>query len=745
VIFDRMHEVIGRTPLVRLRMDAPDGVEVFAKLEMHNPFAMKDRVARNIILTARATGVLLPGAPIVESSSGTMALGVALVGRALGHEVHIVTDPRIDRVTMAKLRAFGCELHVVSEMSGQGWQSARLERLERLMRDLPGAFWPQQYSNPDNPGAYRELAGEVLADLGAIDVLVGSVGSGGSLCGSARAFRRTLPDLRVVGVDCVGSVLFGQPDRPKRLQSGLGNSLLPKNLDRGLVDEIHWLNDREAFEATEALAREQQIFAGNTSGSVYRVLGDVAARARPGERIVGIFPDRGDRYADTVHNPDYWAGQGLDSLPSRGAPTVIAYGEPTEAWARAATVVDSPRHLLFIEANTSGTGMLAMRSARDLGLLPVLLTKDPARYAGLAATGCRVLTCDTDSAPALRAAIQDGFRREEIAGLTTTSDFYAQVAAGLAEWLGLPANPPEAVARCRDKAALRATLARAGVRQPRFAVVTDPSGPVDQAGFPCVVKPSDDSGSTNVLLCGDAAEARAQARRIIDVRTNIRGLPTARTALVEQFLDGPEFSVEMFGWNGRTECVGITAKQVGSLPHFVETGHLFPADLPPSMAASIADAVRAALAACDLRLGPSHTEVRLTADGPAIIEINPRLAGGMIPELIRLSTGVDLLEQQLRVAAGGPAALTGEPAGYAGIRFLLAEREGVLTAIDGVAQAENVPGVERVTRTARTGARVRPARDAYDRLGHVIARGGSPEEVTKILDIATQLIHLTVV
>ncbi|WP_018217244.1 ATP-grasp domain-containing protein [Salinispora vitiensis] len=524
----------------------------------------------------------------------------------------------------------------------------------------------------------------------------------------------------------------------------MGNSLLTKNLDRGLVDEVHWLNDREAFEATEALAREQQVFAGNTSGSVYRVLGHVAARAHPGERIVGIFPDRGDRYAGTVYNRDYWTEKGVDALPSRSAPTLIGYGTPTEAWARAEVAVDVPRHLLFVEANTSGTGMLAMRSARELGLVPMLLTGEPARYAGLEQSGCRVLTCDTNSVAGLRAAILDGFRREEIAGLTTTSDFYVPTAARLARWLGLPANPVEAVTLCRDKAELRETLAAAGVRQPRFAVLTDPAGPVDQVGFPCVVKPSDDSGSTNVLLCGDADQARAQTRRIIELRTNVRGLPTARTALVEEFLDGPEFSVEMFGWNGRTECLGITAKQVGELPYFVETGHLFPADLPPRTAATIVDVVRSALVACGMRLGPSHTEVRLTENGPAIIEINPRLAGGMIPELMRLTTGIDLIEQQLRVAAGLPPVLAARPSGHAGIRFLLADREGLLTVVDGVASAERLPGVERVTLTTRPGTPVRPPRHAYDRLGYVIARGASPEEVTQTLDLALKEIRLTV-
>jgi cysteine synthase A len=207
-------EAIGDTPLVRLRMPAPDGVQVFAKLEMQNLYAMKDRVARNIILTARSTGQLAGGAPIIESSSGTMALAVALVGTALGHPVHIVTDPRIDAITLAKLKAMGCEIHIVSAMDDHGWQGARLARLADLMSANPGAFWPRQYENPDNPRAYGALADELLADLGHLAVLVGSVGSGGSPCGDGRAC--TGSPSRLARCRCWRNwkVLFGAPDHP---------------------------------------------------------------------------------------------------------------------------------------------------------------------------------------------------------------------------------------------------------------------------------------------------------------------------------------------------------------------------------------------------------------------------------------------------------------------------------------------------------------------------------------------------
>lgn len=325
-------EAIGHTPLVRLRLSGPGGTAVYAKLEMQNLFGMKDRVARQVILDAKRSGLLSEGAPIIESSSGTMALGIALVGRALGHEVHIVTDPRIDPITLAKLRTLGADVYIVDKHGEGGWQGARLDLLETLMRRLPGAFWPQQYSNPQNPAAYSTLAEELLDDLGAIDILVGSVGSGGSLCGTASALGPALPGLRVVAVDCVGSVLFGQPNVTARLQSGLGNSLMPGNLDHSLIDEIHWLNDREAFDAARRLASEQQLFGGNTSGSVYRVMHHLAETAAPGSNIVGIFPDRGDRYHDTVYDDDCWQTQELGRLPLNERPQRVEAGAVVDAW-----------------------------------------------------------------------------------------------------------------------------------------------------------------------------------------------------------------------------------------------------------------------------------------------------------------------------------------------------------------------------------------------------------------------------
>lgn len=302
-----MLEIIGETPIVSLRLDKESRTPVFAKLEMYNPFGMKDRVAKSIIMNAIKTGKLRKGDPIVESSSGTLAMGVAMVGTYLGHEVHIITDPRLDELTYRKLKAVGASVHIVDKIGSKGgWQQARLDYLYKFLAENPRAFWPCQYENPDNPLAYKDLADDLNRKLGKIDYLIGSVGSGGSLCGAARALKEKNPNLRVIAVDAVGSAIFNQTDNPKRLQSGLGNSLQPKNVDYSIIDDVHWLNDEEAFSWTLELARHEKIFAGNSSGSVYAVGRWLSKQVDKDNTIVCIFPDRGDRYVNTIYNEYYW-------------------------------------------------------------------------------------------------------------------------------------------------------------------------------------------------------------------------------------------------------------------------------------------------------------------------------------------------------------------------------------------------------------------------------------------------------
>ncbi|MBE1556813.1 cysteine synthase family protein [Sporosarcina limicola] len=327
-----MIDAIGNTPLIKLKLNKSAKCEVFAKLELLNPYGMKDRVAKRTIMDAKQKGILLPDDLIIESSSGTMACGVALVGRGLGHDVHIVTDPRIDDVTKAKLISLGCKLHIVDKIGNGGWQGVRLVKLKSLLKQYPNAFWPMQYENPENPMSYAELAQEVLNVIDKVDILVASVGSGGSISGIARELKKKNSKLKVIAVDAVGSMIFGQPDIPERLQGGLGNSLVAKNVDYSIIDKVHWLNDEEAFEATLQLAREQQIFAGNSSGSVYAVARWLSSQEDVGKKILAIFPDRGDRYVNTIFNNEYRKEKGLLNVNLPTSPLFVPYETIVSSW-----------------------------------------------------------------------------------------------------------------------------------------------------------------------------------------------------------------------------------------------------------------------------------------------------------------------------------------------------------------------------------------------------------------------------
>ena len=333
-------DLMRGSPLVALRgrAAARPRARLWAKLECSLPGAMKDRVALYMIEQAEASGVLRPGGLIAESSSGTMAEGLARVGALRGYQVIIVADPRIEPITQAKLECLGARLEIVDTYHPEGgWQLSRLQRLREVLDAHPGAFWPRQYDSPDNAGAYESTSErEILDELGdRVGALVGSVGSGGSLCGTARALRRRLQSLRVVAVDAVGSALFHQPDRT-RLQSGHGNSIIPGNIDYQLIDEVHWIADGEAFHACRELARREGLFTGGSSGAAYVAACWVAEQIPEDQDVVVLMPDRGDRYFETIYADAFLRERGLTEVEAGAAPVEIRYGvDVAERWSRA--------------------------------------------------------------------------------------------------------------------------------------------------------------------------------------------------------------------------------------------------------------------------------------------------------------------------------------------------------------------------------------------------------------------------
>ncbi|MER6458776.1 ATP-grasp domain-containing protein, partial [Streptomyces sp900105245] len=339
--------------------------------------------------------------------------------------------------------------------------------------------------------------------------------------------------------------------------------------------------------------------------------------------------------------------------------------------------------LLFVESNTTGTGRQFAQRARALGAEPVLLSADPGRYPYAAEDELRTVVVDTADGDALWAAVQRLAAGQRIAGVLSSSEYYVATAADLAARLGLPGPSADAVRACRDKSVQRRTLAEAGVPVPWFSVAGEVAEAVAAAqwrGGPVVVKPVQGSGSLGVRLCRDTGEVAAHARGLLAATVNERGLSTPARVLVEQYLTGPEFSVEVFG----EHAVVTVAKHVGAPPAFVETGHDVPAVPAAADAAALVDSAVHAVKALGLGWGAAHVELRLDAGVARVIEVNPRLAGGMIPELVRRARGVDLVGAQVRAGLGLPVDLTDAAgaAGAASIRFLTAGADAVLGDTD---------------------------------------------------------------
>lgn len=393
------------------------------------------------------------------------------------------------------------------------------------------------------------------------------------------------------------------------------------------------------------------------------------------------------------------------------------------------------RLLLLVESNTTGTGRLFAHRATELGVTPVLLTADPTRYPYVAEDALRTVTVNTSDTAALWEATGPLAAEAPIAGVLTSSEYYVPAAAALASRLGLPGPAASAVQACRDKAEQRRTLAAAGVGVPGFAVVETVGAAVSAAAatrLPVVVKPVQGSGSLGVRLCADLDEVAAHARTLLATTANERGVATPGRILVEEYLTGAEFSVEVFG----TEAVVTVAKHVGPLPAFVEVGHDVPAALPGGLERALRHTAVRAVEALGLGWGAAHVELRLDGTLPKVIEVNPRLAGGMIPELVRRACGIDLVRAQVLAALGRPGELERGVYGRASIRFLTADQDGILAPdLTGViARAGAVPGVVEAALYRGPGEPVGPAADFRGRLGHVIAVADHPGEAARAAD-----------
>ncbi|MTV48904.1 cysteine synthase A [Heliobacillus mobilis] len=301
-IIENLTDLIGKTPLVKLNR-ITEGVvgKVVVKLEYFNPGgSVKDRIGYAMIKDAEEKGLINQDTVIVEPTSGNTGIALALVAAARGYRL-ILTMPETMSVERRNLlKAYGAEL--VLTAGSEGMKGA-VRKAEELAAQIPNSFIPQQFKNPANPEIHRHTtAEEIWNDSdGQIDILIGGIGTGGTITGVGETLKKRKPDLQVVAVEPFDSPVFsgGQPG-PHKIQ-GIGPGFIPDVLNLAIVDEIYKVKNEEALETGRRLAREEGILVGISSGAAAFAALEIAKRPEnAGKLIVTILPDTGERYLSTA-------------------------------------------------------------------------------------------------------------------------------------------------------------------------------------------------------------------------------------------------------------------------------------------------------------------------------------------------------------------------------------------------------------------------------------------------------------
>lgn len=288
-------DAIGNTPLVELTRFSGGAARIFAKLEWFNPGgSVKDRIALAMIAEAERSGLLRSGGTIVEPTSGNTGVGLAMLAAAKGYRCIIVMPEGYGEVKAKLMQALDAR---VVRTAADLLMGGAIERAQQIARETPGAFLPNQFSNPCNPQAHFDTTGPEIAAAAPspIDAFVAGVGTTGTFTGTARFLRTRYPSLWRAAVEPRGSILGGGERGPHAVE-GIGLSFFPEILDRSVIDEVFTISDEESFETCRTVARSEGLLIGGSSGAAAAGALRVATRLGPGKVVVTIFPDAAERY-----------------------------------------------------------------------------------------------------------------------------------------------------------------------------------------------------------------------------------------------------------------------------------------------------------------------------------------------------------------------------------------------------------------------------------------------------------------
>ena len=323
-----LYGLIGNTPLVEVTRLDTGPCRLFLKLESQNPGgSIKDRIGLSIIEAAENDGQLKPGGTIVEATAGNTGLGLALVGRIKGYRVVLVVPDKMATEKVLHLKALGAEVHMTRSDVGKGHPEYYQDYAARLAREIPGAFFADQFNNPANPLAHETTtAPEIWEQMGhEVDAVVVGVGSGGTLTGLSRYFNKVSPATQFVLADPKGSILTEYVDTGRVNETsgswaveGIGEDFIPANATMSAIRKAYTITDQESFDSARALLRAEGILSGSSTGTLLAAALKFCREQTTAKRVVTIVADTGTRYLSKVYNDNWMRDQGLIQRPHLG-------------------------------------------------------------------------------------------------------------------------------------------------------------------------------------------------------------------------------------------------------------------------------------------------------------------------------------------------------------------------------------------------------------------------------------------
>jgi len=302
-------EKVGNTPLVSVQLQDLEQVHLFVKLEAYNPTgSVKDRAAAYILRKLLDGGIIDRQTTIIESTSGNF--GVALSAFCKYNQLRFIAviDPNITAMNEMLIRAYGAEVIKVRQPDEYGgYLLTRINKIKELQREIPNSYWINQYENPLNARAYYHTLGkEICFQVDEIDYVFLGVSSGGTITGVSRKVKENFPNVKVIAVDVEGSVIFNRPAK-KRWIPGIGSSMVPRILEEAYIDEVVITDEVSTIRACYELLEQHSFFVGGSSGSVLAGIRKYFQEKDIGSpvNVVSVFPDRGERYYDTVYNKEW--------------------------------------------------------------------------------------------------------------------------------------------------------------------------------------------------------------------------------------------------------------------------------------------------------------------------------------------------------------------------------------------------------------------------------------------------------